>query len=524
MTLDRSWRPAAALLLLAAFLARVAYLQTIPGVSGDEAWYGIQMGRLLDGQAYDARTPTGLPMNPFYAYWEAPLLWFRPPSPWILRAPAVVSSLLAIFLGYRLLRRPLGEADAVLSALTLAVLPVAIDFSRVGWDQSQAALFGVLAVAFALRAQPVPLLLSAYGFLWVHPANIFAIPAVSAAFLAAAWSRWPRRRVWTVLGTVAGTIALLMMARGGNTQPRFLAERDAWFSLSRWLENLTLLGRIVSGESFIECHTGPIDPTTRLIRGAFTAAIVAVLIPVGGARLIRERSRLPLAMVVGTIVSVLGVILAVDPSALAPRTERYAVGLTAPIAVSLGCLIAAALPRTQPSRRWALAGFWILAWLPLTDFGVSFLARTVRTGGDSHAAFWAGPIDPKQAAVQFILADLPNAPAATVTSLDPRRLVITEDWWTTMPLTYFKQGRDDRLRILQASENDETRLRECRRYLEMGAYLVGFAEGPLTTTLERHFPPEELLRWEAPRYGGRPAVVVYRRIGITTAPIDPATP
>lgn len=506
---------ALAVLLLAAVLARVAYLQTVPGVSGDEAWYGVQMGRFLTGQPYETRTPTGLPMNPFYAWWEAPLLWLAGPSPWVLRTPALLSSLLAIALAFRLLRGPLGEFDATISALVLAVLPIALDFSRVGWDQAQAPLFGVLAVSLALRAQPGPLLLSYYGFLWVHPANVFALPAVALTFLVSAWARWPRLRPWVVLGTIVATVLLVLMARGGNTQPRFLAEPDAWPSPSRWLENLTLMGRIVSGESFIECHVGPIDPTTRLLRATLTAAILALLVLVGGYRLARGRSWLRLSMVLGTIGSVLGVVLAVDPSALAPKTERYVVGLTAPIAVSLGCLVAACLPKTVPARRWVLAGFWLLAWVPLADFSGGFLVRTLQTGGDAHPAFWAGPIDPKQAAVQFILRDLPDAPPAASFGLDRRRLVVTEDWWTTMPVQFFKQGRDDRPRLLEASASDETRLRECRRYLDMGAYLVGFAGGPLESTVTKNFAPEELVRWVAPRFGGRPGVVVYRRSALS---------
>ncbi|MFO0959376.1 MAG: hypothetical protein U0800_18405 [Isosphaeraceae bacterium] len=508
------------LLLAAALMARVAYLETIPGVSGDEAWYGVQMGRVQAGQSYETRTPTGLPLNPFYAWWEAPLLMVANPAPWILRAPAVVSSILAIVVASRLLRSPLGSFEAMLITLSLAVLPVALDFSRIGWDQSQAALFGILAFAFALRAQPIALLLSFYAFLWVHPANVFALPAASATFLAAAWTRWPKRRMWVLAGTIAGTLLMVGMARNGNTQPRFLAEPDAWFSPGRWFENLILMGRIVSGESFIECHVGPIEPGARLIRATSTAAFLAILCLVGVSKLGRERSWIRLSLVLGTLASVLGVILAVDPSALAPKTERYTVGLTAPIAVSIGCLIAAVLPKAEPFRGWALAGFWAFAWIPLADFSVNFLGRTLRTGGDSHAAFWAGPIEPKQAAVRRILSDLPEIPPVARSGVDPRHLVVTEDWWTTMPVMFFKQGPTDRLRLLEAPANDEDRLRDCRKFLNMGAYLIGYSDGPLSRTMDENFRPDQIVRWETPRYGGRPGVIIYRRISGDSAGDD----
>ena len=41
-------------------------LGTIPGINGDEAWYGVQAQSVLHGESIAWRTPTGNPLNPFF--------------------------------------------------------------------------------------------------------------------------------------------------------------------------------------------------------------------------------------------------------------------------------------------------------------------------------------------------------------------------------------------------------------------------------------------------------------------------
>ena len=110
--------------LLAALAARLVDLTTIPGVGGDEAWYGVQMGRFVRGEPFETRTPTGLALNPFFAWWEAPLLLASPPRAWVLRAPAVGSGLLAIAAAYLALKRPMGTRAASMPTKSATVTEV----------------------------------------------------------------------------------------------------------------------------------------------------------------------------------------------------------------------------------------------------------------------------------------------------------------------------------------------------------------------------------------------------------------
>ena len=54
---------------------RTSDLGNLPGINGDEGWYGVQVNSMLAGRPFAMRTPTGLPLNPFFAGVQVPLLF-----------------------------------------------------------------------------------------------------------------------------------------------------------------------------------------------------------------------------------------------------------------------------------------------------------------------------------------------------------------------------------------------------------------------------------------------------------------
>src|SRR5438270_649405 len=82
---------------------------TIPGINGDEAWYGVQMESMLAGRPFAWATPSGLPLNPIHVGPLAMALWASGPVFWVLRAPAVASGLLLLPIAYVLLSRALDR-------------------------------------------------------------------------------------------------------------------------------------------------------------------------------------------------------------------------------------------------------------------------------------------------------------------------------------------------------------------------------------------------------------------------------
>ena len=171
-------------------------LGRIPGVNGDEAWYGVATEKILDRGCVSARTPTGNVINPFFMRAQIALHAFLEPSFTVLRMPALASGLLALLVNFVLCYRAFGWRMAWLTTLVHAVLPINIAYSRFAWDASQSLLF-TLPVIYAgvlanqerelRRRWTVVGLFGLAAALLAHPTNLFVAP-FWALISAAAWS------------------------------------------------------------------------------------------------------------------------------------------------------------------------------------------------------------------------------------------------------------------------------------------------------------------------------------------------
>jgi 4-amino-4-deoxy-L-arabinose transferase-like glycosyltransferase len=162
---------------------RVTSLGSMPDPDGDEAWYAVQVAHLLKGKPFEAFTPYANPLNPLFSGLHVPGLLAVKPRFWLLRVPAVLCGIAAVVLSYTLGRRIFDRTTAMIASALLAVLPVAIIFSRIGFDACQTPLFTLLAIYFAFRANRLGLILSFAACYLVHPTNVFLLPLLLAVFL-----------------------------------------------------------------------------------------------------------------------------------------------------------------------------------------------------------------------------------------------------------------------------------------------------------------------------------------------------
>src|SRR5688500_10239541 len=139
-------------LLSVAVGMRIWQLDHVPGINGDEAWYGIQAMRLLNGEAVAWQTPTNNVLNPLFFVPLTALHMIASPSAALLRWPSALSGILALVLNYVLCRRTFDRPTALVTTVLLAVLPVNIAYSRFGWDTSQTLLTTLPAVYLPLLA------------------------------------------------------------------------------------------------------------------------------------------------------------------------------------------------------------------------------------------------------------------------------------------------------------------------------------------------------------------------------------
>ena len=90
---------------------------------------------------------------------------------------------MAVVLLYVLGSRILDRTTASIAAALLAAMPVAIIFSRVSYESSHAALYGILIVYFAYRLNIIAVVLMLLMSYLVHPTNIFLLPLLLAIIL-----------------------------------------------------------------------------------------------------------------------------------------------------------------------------------------------------------------------------------------------------------------------------------------------------------------------------------------------------
>ena len=144
-------------LLSVATWLRCHALGNVPGVNGDEAWYGVRAWWLLHGGPYGGwHTPTGNPLNPLFVGPLALLHLWLPPSIALLRSVAVAGGLAALAINWLLCRWVFDRRTAAISTLLLAVLPINIAYSRFAWDASQSLAATLPVVYLALAAVRFP--------------------------------------------------------------------------------------------------------------------------------------------------------------------------------------------------------------------------------------------------------------------------------------------------------------------------------------------------------------------------------
>lgn len=432
---------AAVLALLAAATAlRVIDLGHVPGLNGDEAWYGAMALRWLRGQPMDWRTPTGNLLNPFFFLPLSALhAWFAP-SIALLRVPALLSGVVACALNYFLRRRQFDQQTALVSTVLLAILPINLAYSRFAWDASQSLLATVL-VLYAACCRPAwrglaAGLVALAAAVIVHPTNVFAAPLILvpwAAELIGTWmlrqgldaTRWRRR-----LLTACGWSCLLAVA---------LTPARAVAFVLNYL-------RLLSGATVYRFIAGSLADSVEWpgLRDVDMFDIVALLlVAVCSCGFVRSLSQRPgpldRALAWGFGFSLAGFYLVAGPAALQPHHERYAIVLIVPsvLVLSRGMVWWLSV-RPHPTTHWCMVA---VGWLLLGSFWFYYLRPLETTGGDAHLAFRTAAMEPKHAAIRAIQHAAPGRPV----------WIVADDWWLYWPLYYLAAG-DANLHVVCSQE------------------------------------------------------------------------
>ncbi|HEX3998872.1 MAG TPA: hypothetical protein VHX65_10005 [Pirellulales bacterium] len=455
-------------LLLLAVVCRCRDLGNLPGVNGDEAWYGVQAELLLHDRPIPWRTPSGNLLNPLFFVPQLAIHAIFKPSFVVLRSTAVFSGLAALVLNFWLCRRVFGRRMAIISTTVLAALPIDIAYSRLAWDASQSLLAALPCVYLPLWAivdarRKIRLSLATVAALLlailIHPTNLFIAPIaitclgyawrsklVPAARRVAAFRPGSRRSVaWSAAAAILVVIAGSMVVQRS-------AGRMAWLetplargaNISQYGEFLMNFGRLFSGATEYEYISGAIgasgsnasaqDPVRwQYVPYDLAAWIVGGSILWGIAGAIRQERPESTCLCLGYGASLIGFFLVAGPGALAPGVERYAIWMIAPAAILASIAIGSWQDRGGRAAAIATSGAIVIGWLLLLGFQTNCLDFMHDSGGNSHRTFRTAAIEPKQAALEQIIAKSePGKPVRIVTS----------EWWTYWPMRYLSFAED----------------------------------------------------------------------------------
>jgi len=112
----------AATLLAIAICFRVMRLSSVPGVSGDEGWWGVQAIAWCSGRPYETHTTSGNPVDLLLLVPLGLLHAIASPSFLVLRTIPAAVNLLALPLSFWLVRRVYGDTTAWLHGLFSTVM------------------------------------------------------------------------------------------------------------------------------------------------------------------------------------------------------------------------------------------------------------------------------------------------------------------------------------------------------------------------------------------------------------------
>jgi len=512
---------AIACLLGVAVFFRVWQLASVPGVNGDEAWSGVQATRLVHGEPIAWRTPSGNPVNVFFLLPLAALQAMFSPSFALLRSVAVISGLAAIAVNWWLCRRAYDTRTAVVSTLLVALLPINIAYSRFAWDSSQTLLFTLLVMYLPLiwirrwpgsRGWLVGAAVAFAAAAVVHPTNIFTAPLVAVPIVYA-------RRRWLLArlrGTVTSDRPIVLV---GIVLASALLTYSGWTLVSHFAARIPQPGqlwdflglylRLLSGATTYEYITaaasagglpGSIPQFVNLLM-----LLLATLAFAGWfQRLSHDDDDVDVCLVAGWLLVTLGFAFVAGPQSLAPHLERYGICLVAPAVLVLARGLGWWIEPARSNHRFARLALLSVAYCFLVSFALAYFHVSHVTGGLSHRAFRTAAVEPKQAALERIVAQRATGAGTEI---------IAPEWWLYWPLAYLAYGEDRvRVRGLDGPWDARALTRQDPHAADTDTWHVEFAntwaEALLVYRLQQqgNFQSREFI----PDYAGTPLISLIR--------------
>jgi 4-amino-4-deoxy-L-arabinose transferase-like glycosyltransferase len=438
-------------IVLTSIFFRIWHLSWVPGLNGDETWYGNVSRLILHGQRFPLQTPNGNWLNPFFFFPHLFLAILFEPQFWVLRLVPLCYGLLTLAFTLWLARRLFGPRQALACLLVVACLPINIAYSRFNWDPSLSFLIDLCLLGACLRTGPFPEN-AERGFSWdrqifwhfglapvvllaaliVHPTNLFILPAACVICLLAHERPLKSRLVQIgILCAIAGFFAILnpaLQTHQGEAGLHFerLLQWEAWKNYS------TAFGRYFWGLAVTTYVAGPPASIwftlcdyflTPLMIGGWLVSLVYFAL---------KKQQREISFALAAMAPVACAFVTVGGHIFMPHFERYGVFTLPPMILWIG---------TWTRSRAASTVIVIFCGLLLFSFYENYFEPLIKEGGHSHRTFHTARPEPKQQVYDKIRELQSHGPVT----------VFADDWWIAQPLSYLASA-DPRFKVIQLDE------------------------------------------------------------------------
>lgn len=392
LTSDKSERILIFFLILAIGLGlRLFALETIPALSGDEAWIATQAKLQAMGLPHTWITPSGRLFSPLYM---AISLALRTHDAFWIRFPAFFIGILTVSSCYFLLGKVIGRKAVLITTSILAVFPFHVMYSRLGLEICLTPFFSVLLTYFVLNNNWWKGLLVLIAGTISHPSFILLTPVIFVPW----FFRLKEQKKLPGLPVIIGIcIALAAVGVWAITWiPKYYPFQLPSFALLGHFI-LSLLG-LISGNYLESAFVQPTDFMKIIVSSFITLIVIVVLSLMYFRKLLPQQKYYYMGILLG-----LFAFYFVGAEAIKfPGNERMILFLCFPICLYLGLLL-------SHFTYGIIAGYAIsfaMIFILLTGIFVPFIEH----GGVSWKHYHAGPVDPKRAAITWITKKYPFQP------------------------------------------------------------------------------------------------------------------
>jgi 4-amino-4-deoxy-L-arabinose transferase-like glycosyltransferase len=472
----------------------------IPGLSGDEAFYGMNVLSMLKGGHWSSHTYTGNLLNPFYSGILLLLQAFLPISIWVLRLPALLTGLVLIAVTYIVTIKLFDTKTALISTIITATLPINIAYSRLGWDTSQTTLISIVIIYLALADKWAFLPLAFAVAYLIHPTNVFLIPVVLAyplfLLMTALWRRNPVKAILFITATILFAFAITVFL---YWQMPYMLDTifpliwTRFLSPSKWLLFFVDYARLFSGTTVYRYICGSGYSLESTVFDVVLVIILVILFAYGAFKLIQKNDQNKLKLLPGLLIAMPLFYLIAGNMAIQPHYERYSLFFIMPTILLLA-LILRLIATNKRKENLIMVSVIIACWLFLASFFANYFIYMIRTGGNSHPTFITALKDPKQLCLTAILND----------SRGTESVIFTSSLWNYCPIAYLGAAHKN-LTVVMLDTATQPELA-----LKKNVYLVVFSREKIDFGIYRRFLRSIMYRWEIKDFAGRPSHYVYR--------------